>query len=77
MLFLKKLTNLFLSVLLVFQSFAPALTVMAEGEDMITIDSDWKGTVFGDVGGGDVFCKFEVHSIATKSTQYCHPIISF
>lgn len=53
MLFLKKLTNLFLSVLLVFQSFAPALTVIAEGEEMITIDSDWEGTVFGDVGGND------------------------
>lgn len=24
-----------------------------------------------------VFCKFEVHSIATKSTQYSHPIFSF
>ena len=24
-----------------------------------------------------VFCKFEVHSIATKSTQCSHPIFSF
>ena len=53
----KKLTNLFLSVLLVFQSFAPGIVAVAEAQatedEMISINSDWKGTVFGDVGGNN------------------------
>ena len=28
-------------------------------------------------GNPGVFCKFEIHSIAAKSTQCCHPIFSF
>lgn len=43
--------------------------------------SDWEYAVVVDrnilATFHNVFCKFEIHSIAAKSTQCCHPIFSF